>query len=70
MLSCESAQQVTGAFGWICGLARTSESVQGRVAELERQLAKDSHNSSKLPSSDGLVWVHPLTKEMVTTPQA
>ena len=25
-----------------------------RVAQLEAQLSKDSHNSSKLPSSDGL----------------
>ena len=29
--------------------------LQGRVAELEGQLAKDSQNSSKPPSNDGLV---------------
>jgi len=30
------------------------EQLEGRIAELESQLGKDSHNSSKPPSSDGL----------------
>jgi Family of unknown function (DUF6444) len=34
--------------------ARMIIEVQGRVAELERRLAKDSSTSSKPPSSDGL----------------
>jgi uncharacterized coiled-coil protein SlyX len=34
--------------------ARLIAQLQGRVAELERRLAKDSWNSSKPPSSDGL----------------
>ena len=54
----ELREQISQLLVHLAGYVALQEQVsqlQGRVAELEGQLAKDSHNSSKPPSSDELV---------------
>lgn len=49
-------EQISQLRGYVTENAALREQVSqllGRVAELEGRLAKDSHNSSKPPSSDG-----------------
>src|SRR5215831_8201483 len=49
-------EQVSQLLGYVAENTVLREQVsqlQARLAELERRLAKDSHNSSKPPSSDG-----------------
>lgn len=43
----------------LCELSVAVERLKRRVSELEQQLAKDSRNSSKPPSSDGFMKPHP-----------
>lgn len=47
-------RQLAGALETIVRLEATVARQEGRIAELEARLAKDSHNSSKPPASDGL----------------
>ncbi len=50
----EQIRQLLGYVAENAALRDQVQRLQGRVAELEGRLAKDSHNSSKPPSSDGL----------------
>lgn len=43
----------------LCELSAAVERLEQRVSELEQQLAKNSRNSSKPPSSDGFIKPHP-----------
>lgn len=43
----------------LCELSAAVERLERRVSELEQQLAKNSRNSSKPPSSDGYMKPHP-----------
>jgi transposase len=50
----EQIKQLLGIVAENAALREQVSQLQGRVAELEGRLAKDSHNSNKPPSSDGL----------------
>ena len=54
----EQINQLLGSVAENAALREQISQLQRRVAELAGRLAKDSHNSSKLPSSDGL-WRKP-----------
>jgi hypothetical protein len=43
----------------LCELSAAVERLERRVSELEQQLAKNSRNSNKPPSSDGYMKPHP-----------